>query len=538
MKLLIFLFLISGAFITNYLISPKDKNDSKSSSDSKPDKKWFENQAEIIRLAQEKRRKAELEAQKVQAEQQRIQEEQQRILEEQRREKERQEYEACINKVKKDLPTLTDVLQQTICINYEDRAQLQKASWDSCVSELNRLQFTDYQKLICLSKKTAQVDFKNQQLFEQCVKSAAQNSDPSFFYYDFLSVNNKLSYVDRFFDECLNSNISEMSPSVGQPKVIGEYHYHSLQSTPEDINNKLGGLSGIAYDKKQKLFYTVSDSKRNPYLAVIKLLKNHDRFITSVVKTIELKDKDGQTLGFPDFEDISKLNDNHFIISSEFANTIATAKDKTASSYLHEFSDQGVLTQSFETPKEYDQQALDYDNKLVEAMTVDTKTQTIYFGTEAPLVTDRLANGAEFIRIYAKKLQNQNKQNALLYFKYPINTQNNTYLVSMSFIKDQSILTLERGFDSFQKQGLITVYKINLAKKDPSGFVEKTKLFSINDLKNQLAVGFRKIENFEGIAYVDDVSVYKTPFVVMVADDNFSGKQSTSFLMIELPKIQ
>ncbi|MNL39491.1 hypothetical protein D3C87_1617720 [compost metagenome] len=96
------------------------------------------------------------------------------------------------------------------------------------------------------------------------------------------------------------------------------------------------------------------------------------------------------------------------------------------------------------------------------------------------------------------------------------------------------VLVLERGFDSVEREAVIRLYKVELANADKDGVLQKELIVDFKDLKPQFAAGFKKVDNFEGMALGPVRNGSQVIF--LVSDNNFSSSQRTTFLALAIPQ--
>jgi hypothetical protein len=171
-------------------------------------------------------------------------------------------------------------------------------------------------------------------------------------------------------------------------------------------------------------------------------------------------------------------------------------------------------------------------NKGIEAMTVVPGSDFLIFANEGPLPMDA-AVSKRTIRIYVDQVAHMMTAPPEKFFKYRLDEMNDNGMSGMAALDNRRLITIERGFDSAKREGIIRLYLVKLDQLDKDGVLKKTLLVDFKDLRGQMAPGMKKIDNFEGITIGETVGT--STLVHMVSDDNFNADQRSVFLTLSIP---
>lgn len=326
---------------------------------------------------------------------------------------------------------------------------------------------------------------------------------------------------------------------------------------------KIGGLSGIDYDKKQDLYYLISDerSQVNPsrfYTAKISL-KNDQLQTIDFQETNTLKNQEGKIFGkwlstpetSADPEDIRyNPKKKSLIWSSEGARVISAEKNilqNPAISFIDlkgNYQGQVTLPYNLEMQKE---EKGPRNNGTLEGITFDKNYKNIYTVVEEPLYEDgdkaSVQKGA-LIRFY--KFNVKTKKNtaqytyqleAIVKAPNPIGGFAVNGVSAIQYYSEDQLLVVERSYSVGTQACTVKVFLCDLSKA--------TNVKDIASLQNQsIEVASKKlilnmddlgifIDNIEGVTFGPKLSNGKQS-LLFVSDDNFSDKQKTQLLLFEV----
>jgi hypothetical protein len=171
-----------------------------------------------------------------------------------------------------------------------------------------------------------------------------------------------------------------------------------------------------------------------------------------------------------------------------------------------------------------------YDNKGIEGIALDSKTRRLFYAPEAPLYDPDFKKEKNQTMPFVEKNLDTNEEKI---YSYDIETEHGNGVVAMNYIGGNRLIVLERAYSSQKGEATIRLNLVILPAQ--SGMkVTKKLLIDFNDLKSQMPVGFRKLDNFEGMSLIPKTGA-TTSQLILVSDNNFSSSQNTDFLVLEFP---
>jgi len=326
---------------------------------------------------------------------------------------------------------------------------------------------------------------------------------------------------------------------------------------------KIGGLSGIDYDKKQDIYYLISDerSQVNPsrfYTAKIHL-KNDELQAIDFQETNTLKNQEGKIFGnwlstpetSADPEDIRyNPKKKSLIWSSEGARVLSTDKNvlqNPSISFMDlkgNYQNQVTLPSNLEMQKE---EKGPRNNGTLEGITFDKNYKNIYTVVEEPLYDDgdkaTVEKGA-LIRFY--KFNVKTKKNTAQYTyqleaiaKAP-NPKDGFAVNGVSAIQyysEEQLLVVERSYSVGTQACTVKVFLCDLSKATDVKDIASLQNQSIEVASKKLILNMDDlgifIDNIEGVTFGPKLSNGKQS-LLFVSDDNFSDKQKTQILLFEV----
>ena len=190
-------------------------------------------------------------------------------------------------------------------------------------------------------------------------------------------------------------------------------------------------------------------------------------------------------------------------------------------------------------------------NKSLESLSLTEKKDYLFTSNEASLQQDKEkyrhgSSRGERVRIIRyREDQTEGFVEEAQYF-YRLENKPDNGLVEILAIDKNNIITLERSWDNGLKKITSRLYFVNLERaeniiesdKDKTRdirSVHKELIIDLDDLKYELAPGFRKIDNIEGLAFGPRLP-NGNDSLVLVSDNNFRQSQRTMILILELDK--
>ncbi|NGY36083.1 esterase-like activity of phytase family protein [Flavobacterium sp. XN-5] len=350
---------------------------------------------------------------------------------------------------------------------------------------------------------------------------------------------------------------TNLSPSL---KFINSIEIPYNQNFKE---TKIGGLSGIDYDKKQDIYYLISDerSQVNPsrfYTAKIHL-KNDELQAIDFQETNTLKNQEGKIFGnwlstpetSADPEDIRyNPKKKSLIWSSEGARVLSTDKNVLQNPSISFMDLKGNYQNQVSLPSNLEMQKEEKgprNNGTLEGITFDKNYKNIYTVVEEPLYDDGDKATVEkggLIRFY--KFNVKTKKNTAQYTyqleaiaKAP-NPKDGFAVNGVSAIQyysEDQLLVVERSYSVGTQACTVKVFLCDLSKATDVKDIASLQNQSIEVASKKLILNMDDlgifIDNIEGVTFGPKLSNGKQS-LLFVSDDNFSDKQKTQMLLFEV----
>ncbi len=361
---------------------------------------------------------------------------------------------------------------------------------------------------------------------------------------------------------CSTVKKSTQSQPITSIKFLSEFtvpYNFQFESTT------VGGLSGIDYDSKNKVYYMISDDRSaiNParfYTAKIDINKN---IIDTVIFTTTtfLKNKVGKyypnsvenPANVPDPEAMRyNAKTKQFAWSSEGERIVTKDKIILFDPSITLIDQKGQYIDTFELPANFRLKATENGprrNGVFEGLAFSGDYNTLYISTEEPLYEDGPKAGmhdssgvTRFIKydIATKKSIGQ--------YAYRIDPVAYPPIIKDGFrvngisdilwLNKNQLLVVERSFSLGIMSHTIKVYIADLEKAEniekrlslkggeTFKIISKKLLLNMDDLK-------MFIDNIEGVTYGPKLP-YGKKSLIFVSDNNFNPLQRTQFLLFEI----
>ncbi|MDE3235082.1 MAG: esterase-like activity of phytase family protein [Bacteroidota bacterium] len=350
--------------------------------------------------------------------------------------------------------------------------------------------------------------------------------------------------------------------SIRKLNLLGEY------DVPYNLsfrNTTVGGLSGIDYDAKHKIYYLISDDRSaiNPARFYTAKLFFTEKGIDSVAFTgvkymlqangTAYPNSKQDPAHTPDPESIRYNATTHQLIWTSEGERIVKAKDTVLENpAITIMSTDGKFIDSFPLPVNLRMHAFEKgprQNGVLEGATFSKDYKQFYVNVEEPLYEDGTRAETEpndaWIRLF--KFNTATKKNIAQY-AYHIDPVAHPAITKEAFkingvpdilwLNDQQLLVMERSFSTGRLACTIKIYLADLHKasnvmnnssfKKNSSFVSASKKL----LLNMDTLG-RYIDNVEGMTFGPTLpNGHRT--LLMIADNNFSPVEKTQFFLFEV----
>ena len=358
------------------------------------------------------------------------------------------------------------------------------------------------------------------------------------------------------------SNLKQVSKNDSVPRL---YFINSIEIpyNQDFKNTKIGGLSGIDYDKKNDLYYIICDERSQEnlsrfYTAKINI-KNDTLQAIDFQQTHTLKNEIGNTFGSwlttpetsADPEDIRYNPKTNTLIWSSEGARVLTKDQKVLQNPSINFMDlKGNFKSQLKLPSNLVMQKENRgprNNGTLEGITFDKKFKTIYTSLEEPLFEDgdqASISKSGLIRLYlfdAKTKENRAQYGYQLekiaHEPRPKGAFGVNGVAAIQYYSKDQLLVLERSYSTGTQACTIKVFLCDFKKatnvKDYATLLnQKIELASKKLILNMDDLGIFT-DNIEGLTFGPKLSNGKRS-LLFVSDNNFSVAQKTQLLLFEV----
>jgi hypothetical protein len=335
-------------------------------------------------------------------------------------------------------------------------------------------------------------------------------------------------------------------------EFIGEYQLPKITFK----NTIVGGLSGIAYDRQENLFYAVSDDRSNFSPArfyTLNVVLNRDKLKNVEIKNVTFltdEKKEKYSPGTIDSEGIALSPRGTVFISSE------GDRKKGIDPFIGEFElKTGQLKQYLRIPRRYlpdpQQEKGIQNNKGFESLTLSPNGLSpqdpfrLFTAIESSLIQDGIPTTPE-------------EETKIRMMHYVINPFGDPVLVSEQLylldrgnsetvangLSEMLALPKEGFFLSLERSINLTGYEVKIYQVAASDATDispvpsaKGDIGQIRPLRKKLLLNLDRIgielDNLEGMTFGPRLSD-GSQSLILVSDDNFNKEQITQFLLFKL----
>ena len=358
------------------------------------------------------------------------------------------------------------------------------------------------------------------------------------------------------------SNLKQVSKNDSVPR-LNFINSIEIPYNQDFKNTKIGGLSGIDYDKKNDLYYIICDERSQEnlsrfYTAKINI-KNDTLQAIDFQQTHTLKNEIGNTFGSwlttpetsADPEDIRyNPKTNSLIWSSEGARVLTNDKKVLQNPSINFMDLKGNFKSQLKLPSNLVMQKENRgprNNGTLEGITFDKKFKTIYTSLEEPLFEDgdqASISKSGLIRLYlfdAKTKENRAQYGYQLekiaHEPRPKGAFGVNGVAAIQYYSKDQLLVLERSYSTGTQACTIKVFlcdfkKATNVKEYASLLNQKIELASKKLILNMDDLGIFT-DNIEGLTFGPKLSNGKRS-LLFVSDNNFSAIQKTQVLLFEV----
>ncbi len=304
-----------------------------------------------------------------------------------------------------------------------------------------------------------------------------------------------------------------------------------------------GGISALAYDPSSRLLYALSDST-NLRIFVLSVQLSEQSLGVEPEAILPLVDAAGVPLPLwtLDPEGLAMTPEGEFLVASEgYAN-----RDPRVDPGIFRFDRAGHLLGSLPIPPYYLPRGTTgvRHNQALESLSVSPDGAYLLTATERNLVQDEHECAADtgcLVRILRYRREADGwKSIAEYFYRTDPSVVSSLGLVELLWVRDDAVLTLERGFerlDDGSNLQTIRIYQIELpdrlSESERSTPLAKRLVLDLDSVKDRFSEGFRKLDNYEGMCFGPDLPNGDRTLLV-ISDDNYSNQQRTSLLAFRI----
>ena len=301
---------------------------------------------------------------------------------------------------------------------------------------------------------------------------------------------------------------------------------------------RIGGLSALAYDDKEGVFFALSDDKKDHRFYKLTLSKTLP-YRMEVKEQIFLKEPGHKKL---------KRNMDPEALALYGAETMFIASEGQQIYKEHEptqiftFDRQGVLKEAWPVPPVFwqtDKHSPAFgqqENKGFESLALDKKSNLLWTATEQALKQDLIFKDKFFTRLSAFDIKSKKM---LLQYPYLLR-QKNSGLTALKLLDTKVFISLERAYKKQKRVNEVYLFFTDCRKASDiksqmrlkRGFkaCQKYPLWSSSDNPSL------KVDNLEALA-LGPILPSKKQLIVLASDNNFNEeRQKNQFLFFELSR--
>lgn len=361
---------------------------------------------------------------------------------------------------------------------------------------------------------------------------------------------------------CTTSKKLNQSQPINSLKFINEY---TIPYNFQFESTTVGGLSGIDYDNKNKVYYMICDdrSDRNParfYTAIININKNKIDTVIFIAATFFKNSmgkyypnsKENPSL-VPDPEAM-RLNakTKNFIWSSEGERIVSNEKTILLNPSITITDQKGQYIDTFLLPDNFRMRATENGprrNGVFEGLAFSGDSKTLFVSTEEPLYEDGpragLQDSSGIIRIIKYDVASKKPIGQYAYIidpvAYPPLIKDGFRVNGVSdilWLNQNQLLVVERSFSLGIMSNTIKVYIANIREADNiENKLSLNSAISLKTISKRLLLNMDDlkmfIDNIEGVTFGPTLSNGKKS-LIFVSDNNFNPLQRTQFLLFEI----
>ena len=334
-----------------------------------------------------------------------------------------------------------------------------------------------------------------------------------------------LLFLSSFLVQCLSLKKSPVSVRFLNNQLFA--HDYKIG------NLKLGGLSGLHFDKKSQTLYALSDDKKNHRFYKFSVTKKFGSYRLKPESQVLLHTLKSQSLDFNmDPEAITIIDRRNVYIASEGQQIF----EKPDPPQIFRFDLRGRFLKSWKTPEVFwDTKRMAVfgaqENSSFESLSYDKESRSLWSATQKPLRQD--LKNSQFPKTLLRMSQFKVSSGKLIeQYIYPLSSSKNG-LTEIVYLKNKQFLTLEKVYLVKKKFNQVFLFftdcrqATSLLKKRQDNITACSKTL-IWSSKKQSDIGNLNLEGMTLMTTPDNQQI-----LIMVNDNNFIKDKKTEFLFFK-----
>lgn len=298
--------------------------------------------------------------------------------------------------------------------------------------------------------------------------------------------------------DCVSDLRAGRTTAPARVRVIGDLNIHSSDASWPP------GLSGLCYRSSTQEFVTVSDAPGYSDAYTLKL-ELGGALRATLTRQIPLETQAANR--YPDHEDVACYRNGDLLVSSERESPPlrrARAGDGEAPLAMSAVAIPAAFSEGMSF------------NAGLEGIALPPSDAFVVVANEKPL-RGATEGSIQLLVLPARKT-----------IPYFLDRLPGVGVSALALASETELLVLERGYDSATDRNSIRIYRVDLAAPKA-----KRLLVDVEELLPQLAPGFRRLDNFEGMTFGPTLPNGNRT-LVLVSDNNLNPRQRTVFVALEL----
>lgn len=336
---------------------------------------------------------------------------------------------------------------------------------------------------------------------------------------------------------------SQLGDPAARSATPSEAPTTRAESQQRKVDGDFGGISALAFDASSGLLYALSDST-NLRIFVLSIELSEQSLRVEPESILPLVDAAGAPIPIwtLDPEGLAIDSAGGLLVSSEGY----AGRDPRVDPGIFRFNREGRLLGHLPIPPYFLPRGETgvRHNLAFESLTVSPDGAFLLTATERNLVQDEDACAADagcLVRMLRYRQEADGwKPVGEYFYRTDPSVVSSLGLVELLWIREDAVLTLERGFERLEDGAnlqTIRIYQIELpdrlSQNERSTPLSKRLVLDLDSVKDRFSEGFRRLDNYEGMSFGPQLPNGDRTLLI-VSDDNYSNQQRTSLLAFRI----